>query len=134
MNYWNDATTVFDKHQASTAHHEAIESLMLLPSQIQGDVGEMCNHSHKEEKKANRKMFMHILKITRFLVRQWLPSRGHNDDTESNFIQLLRLHKANDVDRLSKKSNKFTSHDIQDSILKEMAHKILCDIGQNSYL
>ena len=43
------------------------------------------------------------------------------------------MHNADgDVDRwLSKKSNKFTSHDIQDSILKEMAHKILCDIGQN---
>ena len=76
---------------------------------------------------------MHILKIMRFLAHQGLPLRGHNDDTESNFIQLLRLHNADvNVDRwLSKKSNKYTSHDIQDTILKEMAHKILRDIGQN---
>ena len=36
------------------------------------------------------------------------------------------------VDRwLSKKSNKYTAHEIQDTILKEMAHKVLHDIGQN---
>ena len=46
---------------------------------------------------------------------------------------MLHLHKADvNVDGwLSKKSNKYTSHDIQDDILKEMAHKILCDIGEN---
>ena len=106
---------------------------MLLPSQIQGDIGEMCNHNHKEEKKANRNMFMIILKNIRFLARQGLPLRGYNNDAESNFIQMLRLHNADvNVDGwLSKKSNKYTSHDIQDNILKEKAHKILRDIGEN---
>ena len=45
----------------------------------------------------------------------------------------MHLHSADaDVDRwLSKKSNKYTSHEFQDTILKEMAHKILREIGQN---
>ena len=30
---------------------------------------------------------------------------------------------------LSKKTNKYISHDIQDELLEEMAHKILVDIG-----
>lgn len=47
--YWKKATTAFEKHQASAAHHEAIESLVLLPLQIQGDISEMCNQSLKEE-------------------------------------------------------------------------------------
>ena len=46
---------------------------------------------------------------------------------------MLHLHNADvNVDGwLSKKSNKYTSRDIQDNILKEMAHKILHDIGEN---
>ena len=76
---------------------------------------------------------MQILQNIRFLARQGLPLRGSDNDAESNFIQLLRLHNTDvNVDgRLSKKSNKYTSHDIQDTILKEMAHKILHDIGEN---
>ena len=48
-------------------------------------------------------------------------------------FELLHLHNADAVvDRwLSKKSNKHTAHEIQDTILKVMAHKILHDIGQN---
>lgn len=124
---------MFDKHQASTAHHEILESLVLLPSQIQGHVGEMCNHNRKEEKRANGKMFMQILQNIRFLACQGLPLRGSNDDTESNFIQLLHLHNTDgNVDAwLSKKFNKYTLHDINNIILKEMANKILCDIGEN---
>ena len=73
-------------------HHEAVESLVLLPSQIQGNVGEMCDHSHREEKKANRKMFMLNLKIIRFLAHQGLPLRGHNDDTESNhYVCIMQM-------------------------------------------
>ena len=48
--YWKEATTAFERHQASATHREAVESLVLLPSQIQGDISEMCNHNHKEEK------------------------------------------------------------------------------------
>lgn len=59
--YCKEATTAFEKHQLSTTHREAVETLLLLPSQLQGDIREMCDRSHQEEKKSNRKMFMQIL-------------------------------------------------------------------------
>ena len=68
-----------------------------------------------------------------FVTVAFLLLRGRNVDTENNFIELLHLHNADAVvDRwLSKKSNKYTAHEIQDTILKEMVHKILHDTGQN---
>ena len=120
--YWKEATTVFERYQASATHREVVELLVLLPSQFKGDIGEMCNHNHKEEKKTNRKMFMIILKNIRFLARQGLPLRGHSsNDSESNFFQMLHLHNADvNVDGwLSKQSNKYTFHDIQDDILRD---------------
>ena len=48
--YWKDATTAFQKHQGSKCHQEATEALILLPRQIQGDIGEMLNHEHQAEK------------------------------------------------------------------------------------
>ena len=61
--YWKEATTAFDKHQASAMHREAVESFVLLSSQIQDNVVEMCDQSHKEEKKANRRMYLAEHKI-----------------------------------------------------------------------
>lgn len=131
--YWKEATSAFEKHRLSTTHREAVESVVLLPSQLQGDIGEMCDWGHQEEKKSNRKMFMQILENLKFLARQGLALRGNKNDLESNFMQLLRLHNTDGkVDAwLQKKSNKYTSHDIQDEILREMARKILTDIGDN---
>ena len=129
--YWKEAITTFEKHQASAAHREAVEALVLLPSQIQGDIAEICDNQCKDEKNANREMLMHILKNVRFLARQGLRLGGSSNDKESNFIQLLHLHNTGkSVDAwLSKKTNKYTSHDIQDQLLEEMAHKILVNIG-----
>ena len=131
--YWKEATTAFEKHQGSASHREAVEALVLLPSQIQGDIGEMCDNKCADEKKANREMLMHILQNVRFLARQGLPLRGSSNDKESNFIQLLHLHNTGkSVDGwLSKKTNKYTSHDIQDELLGQMARKILIDIADN---
>jgi len=122
--------TAFEKHQLSATHREAVESLVLLPLQLQGDIGEMCDRSHQEEKK---NMFMLIMENLRFLACQGLALRGNKNDSESNFIQLLRLHSTNgEVDAwLQKKSNTYTSHDIQDDILRKMARKVLTDIGDN---
>ena len=49
--YWKEATPAFNQHQSSATHLEAIEALVLLPSQIQGNVGEMLSREHKEEKR-----------------------------------------------------------------------------------
>jgi len=82
--YWKEATTAFEKHQGSAAHHEAVEALVLLPTQIQDDIGEMCDNQSRDEKNANREMLTHILQNVRFLAQQGLPLRGSSNDKESN--------------------------------------------------
>ena len=66
----------------------------------------------------------------RYLVRQGIALRGHNEE-KLNFIQLLNL-RAEDDDNLKewflKKSKKYTSPIIQNEILKDRALTILHDI------
>ena len=132
--YWKEATTAFAKHQASECHREASEALILLPKQIQADVGELLSQEHKEEKATNRKMFLKILENIRFLSRQGLPLRGGNGDADSNFIQLLRLRGIDcpEIEAwMKKKTNKYTSHDIQNECLQIMALQILREVSQS---
>ena len=89
--YWKEATTAFVKHQSSECHRKANEALILLPRQIQGDVGELLSQEHKEEKATNRKMFLKILQNIRFLSRHGLALKGGDADSDSNFIQLMHL-------------------------------------------
>ena len=73
---------------------------------------------------------MKILSSVRFLARQGLAFRGHND-INSNFIQLLNVRAEDDIEfkkRLCKKNEKFTSPGIQNEILKDMALLMLRDV------
>jgi hypothetical protein len=95
----------------------------------------MLSREHKEEKIANREMFMKILQNIRFLARQGLPLRGSKDDLDvQNFIQLLQLQ-AIDCPELktwmNKKTNKYTSHSIQNECLQIMALQILRQVSHN---
>ena len=87
---WKEANKGFSKHQSSDCHKEAIEALCLLPTQIVGNVDELMCDEVKQQKAVNRKIFMKILQNTRYLARQGLPFRGH-DDGNGNFIQLMKL-------------------------------------------
>ncbi len=51
--YWKEATSAFNKHQASDCHREANEALIVLPKQIRGDIGELLSQQHQEEKATN---------------------------------------------------------------------------------
>ena len=79
-------------------------------------------------------MLLLILQNIRFLARQGLPLRGENDECDSNFIQLLHLrgddHEGIDA-WLSKKTNKYTSPDIQNECLQLMALHILREVSHN---
>ena len=67
-----------------------------------------------------------------FLGRQGIALRGH-DDSESNFMQLMKSVRACDdpkiIDWLQKKSNKYTSPDIQNEMLQIIALDILRSIA-----
>lgn len=129
--YWKEATTAFRKHQQSECHKEATEALISLPKKIKGSIGEILNEEIKEEKEINRKSFLIILQNISFLARQGLPLRGHGD-IESNFHQLLLLRgiECNYITHwLNKKTNKYTSHEIQNECLQLLSIQLLRDLN-----
>ena len=130
--YWKERTTAFKKHQASDCHREATEALVELPKQIRGSIEEIMSSEVKQEKALNRRVFLIILENILFLSRQGLALRGH-EDSESNFHQLLLL-RGNDIkpitEWLKKRSNKYTSHEIQNECLQILSLHILRDLSK----
>ena len=127
---WKDATTAFSTHLASRCHKEAVEAEE-LPKQT-GDVGEKLSTEHAQQKAENRAMFRRILQNVRFLARQGLSLRGHGDGADSNFTQLLRLQAFDSpavLTWMEKKTDKYTSSDIQNECLQIMALNILRQIS-----
>ena len=123
--YWKEATTSFKKHESSDCHRVALDAIITMPKTTM-DILELLDKSHEREKAHNRSIFMLILENIRFLARQGLPLRGDGAEIDSNFIRLLHLRGTDQIDAwLSKKSNKYTSPDIQNEILKVMALQIL---------
>ena len=126
--YWKEATTAFKKHQASQCHKEANEAINLLPKQVH-DIGELLSQKHSDQKVENREVFIRILQNLRFLARQGLALRGtHGDEVQSNFMQLFNLQ-GEDCPLIkpwiSKKTNNYLSHHIQNECLQIMALQIL---------
>ena len=69
-----------------------------------------------------------VLSNIKFLARQGLPLRRHGDESDSNFLQLLKLRGEDDAriaTWLEKKSDKYTAPDMQNEILKVMALEVL---------
>ena len=128
---WKDATRAFKKHQLSDCHREAVEVVVSLPKTC-SDIGEQLSEQYSKEKENNRVMLIKILSCVQLLARQGIPIRGDGDDSESNFIQLLKLSGQGDVkmdEWLKKKTDKYTSHDIQNELLKIMAQHVLRSIA-----
>ena len=74
-----------------------------------------------------------------YLARQGIALRGDGDESNSNFMQLLRLHQNEDPrikDWIDRKTNKYVSHEMQNKILKVMAfshlRKIADDIASST--
>lgn len=124
---WKEATIAFKKHLSSACHREAVFGIQDLPKHVH-DVGELLNAQHGKEKALNRDMFRRVLQNVRFLARQGLALRGQGDGAESNFIQLMRLRSFDCpevLEWMDKKTNKYTSPDIQNECLQLMALHIL---------
>ena len=124
---WKDATVKFDMHPSSKCHREAVLRLVTIPATTL-DV----SAQHQREKLEHRHCLLKIFSSIHFLTRQGLPLRGHGDDSSSNFTQLLKL-RAGDDQRLGtwmkRKTDKSTSADVQNEILKVMALHILCKVA-----
>ena len=60
------------------------------------DVGEMLSSEHTRQKAENRECLLKILSNLRFLCRQGCAIRGHGDENDGNFHQLLMLRGEDD--------------------------------------
>ena len=79
-----------------------------------------------------RQVLLRIPSNVRFLARQGLPLRGDGDETDSNFMQLFLLRGEDNpkiVEWLKKRTDKYTSPDIQNSMVKVMALHVLREIA-----
>ena len=82
----------------------------------------------------NKQCFLKVLSNVAFLAWQGVAFRGDGDEANSNFVKLLQLHGMDDPrinDWVLKKTNRYTSHDIQDELLKAMALTLLRMVAAN---
>ena len=95
-----------------------------------GDIVVLLSERHALGKSKNRKMLLSILCSIRYLALQALPLRRGDCNTEtkseenSNFHQLLKLWAQENpklIEWLRKDPEKYTSPEIQNELLEEMA-------------
>ena len=106
--------------------------MITLPSSTK-NVAESLSNALKREKLERRQCLLKVLSNIRFLAWQGLPLRGHGDhetqtESDSNFVQLMKLRGEDDsriAGWLEKKTDKYTSPDIQNEVLKTMVLQIL---------
>ena len=96
---WKDATVAFKNHEKSGCHREAVEMILSLPATTM-HIGTQLSRLYAIEMARNRKMLLKVLSCMKFLARQGLPFRGH-DNSESNLIQLLKHHGEEDGELLA---------------------------------
>ena len=122
---WKKATEKLDKHQQFTCHKSALTYEVIVPQCR--NAPEMIDENEKKYRELNRRIFLTILETLQYLSRQGLAVRGDDDD-ESNFIQLLKLQSKKFpelTDWLSKKTERYTSHDVQNEIINLMSNQIM---------
>ena len=124
---WKNATTAFKKHEDSKCHKEMITASLL--SQQCGNISEIMSSELGKDKQKKREMHLVIIRAIRFLARQGLAFRGH-EQAEGNLIQLLQMQSETNHDItiwLQRKQDKYLAPEcqIENEILHLMAHSIL---------
>ena len=127
---WKKAMEKFKDHENSSCYHEAIHASEI--PERNANLPEIFDSKLTYEKFDKRQAFLEILESIRYLGRQGLPLRGH-DDYQGNFMQLM-MSKARNNSKLKawleKKKEKYIDHHIQNEILKIMYLSILRDIAK----
>ena len=100
--------------------------MITLPSTTM-HIGAQLSRQYAKEMENNQVMLTKILSSVKFLARQGLALRGDGDESNGNFLQLLTFLDDDGTvnDWLKRKQNRYTSHEIQNELLKIMAHHVL---------
>ncbi|CAF4027517.1 unnamed protein product [Adineta steineri] len=137
-------------HNSSASHQSSFERYKIFKqrkSNIDYILDKNMQHHHQQqiqEKKSNEEVIKILIDCARFLARQDLSFRGHEDD-EGNFHQLIHLlSKYNPVlDQWIKNSNNrpykvtYMSKDSQNEFIQLLSNHVqeknLCDIRRARY-
>jgi len=123
---WKKALERFRSHEHSELHKEGIMKLTAFSDYNQNVVVQLNKQVNDEMKKA-RSSLMVIFTSLKFLSRQGLAIRGHEELT-SNFRQLLELRKSDVPDLnewMGRTGYKWLSHDIQNEIIQLLGDAVL---------
>lgn len=131
---WKDATIAFANHEKSGCHKLAVEAIITLPATTR-DVSEMLSSAKAKERELNRECLLKVFRCIQFLAKQGLPLRGDGfGEEDGNFTQVCRLLGYNDASFtkwLSKSTDKYTGHGMQNEILQKMSLHILREIASS---
>lgn len=119
---WKNALDRFKAHEHSQSHKESV--MKVLSKQ---NVGIMLDDQLDKDMKVARTAMMCIFTTVKFLCRQGIAIRGH-EDISSNFWQLLNLRKDDRqelAEWLGRSGYKWTSHDIQNEIIAILGKSVL---------
>ena len=97
---WKDATRLFNSHESSKTHKNAVEVVITLP-RTTGNVGGMLSSTLAIQKRTNRLYILKVAQSIKFLARQGIPLCGDGNKRDSNFMQLLCLRGADDSQLLA---------------------------------
>ena len=128
---WKDATAKFANHEGSRCYKDSVLKTITLPATT-SDVGEMLSSQLAKEQLERRKCLLKLLSNARFLSRQGLAFRGDGEELDSNFMRLIYLRSEDNtklVDWMKQKTDKYTSADIQNEMVKVMALRVLRKIA-----
>ena len=128
---WKDATMLFRKHKESGCHKDAMQVIVTIPKHT-SNVGEMLSHTLTVEKKENRECFRKLLSNIMFLARQGCAIRGDQNESDSNFTQLLKLREEDDPKLSQWVKRKSSKSDMQNEMLEVMALRDIASCLQNA--
>lgn len=122
---WKKATLKFREHDNSDCHREAVERVKSLP-QITKRHRRIFVRTTRRPKKREQDVLDQSI-VYHQVSCQGLAFRGYKDDSDSNFVQLLKLRSSDDprIRTWMKRTKDFTSPELQNEFLKVMSNDIL---------
>ena len=122
---WKNALECFAKHEASSTHREA---MMKLQNVASVNIGAILDSKRKEQQLRRQEMLQKHLSSVRYLARQGLALRGH-EESEGNMLQLLQMWSEHDSGiKEWLRDGKYLSHDIVNEQIKLMSDHVLREI------
>ena len=122
FNNWKRATEKFNSHENCEAHKEAVRNFFAAKGK---PINAQINDQLNADQKRRRDGLLKQLSSLRFLLRQGLALRGH-DENEGNLAQLLKL-RAEDCPELRHwvDEKQYQSPEIVNELIQFMANDVL---------